>query len=68
VPERTVSVKSTMTEKEAQMVDSLGDYLKEEGKINRNSRSEVVRYAIRTLGNVIMSRIEQRRYGGKRYG
>jgi len=59
-------VKSTMTEKEAQMVDSLGDYLKEEGKINRNSRSEVVRYAVRTLGNVIMSRIEQRRYGGGR--
>jgi len=66
VPERTVSVKSTMTEKEAQMVDSLGDYLKEEGKINRNSRSEVVRYAVRTLGNVILSRIEQRRYGGGR--
>jgi len=65
VPERTVSIKSTVTEKEAQMVDSLGDYLKEEGKINRNSRSEVIRYAIRTLGNVIMSRIEQRRYGGK---
>jgi len=48
------------------MVDSLGDYLKEEGKINRNSRSEVVRYAVRTLGNVILSRIEQRRYGSGR--
>jgi len=62
--EKTVQLKSRVTEKEAQMVDALADYLREEEKINRNSRSEVIRYAIRILGNMILSQIERRRYGG----
>jgi len=63
---KVVQIKSRVSEKEAQMVDALADYLKEEGKINRSSRSEVIRYAIRVLGNTVLSHIERRRYGGGR--
>jgi len=54
-----------MSPKEIQMVDSLGDYLKEEGKLRESNRSNVVRYSVRFLANAIMSQIEKRRYGGE---
>jgi len=66
MPEKAETVNVRMSPKEVQMIDSLGDYLNEEGKLQGNNRSNVVRYSVRFLANAIMSQIEERRYGGGR--
>jgi len=66
--EKVETVNVRMTPKEAQMLDKIALYLKEEGRLEENTRSHAVRYLIYAFRNIIHKEIEQRRYGGRRRG
>jgi len=63
--EKAETVNVRMTPKEKKMLEVLGDYLKDEGKIERNNRSSTVRWFIHAFTDMLLSEFEKRRYGGK---
>jgi Arc/MetJ-type ribon-helix-helix transcriptional regulator len=59
---KTEVVTVKMSEAELEALDSLIPVLRESGRIPSESRSEVIRLAVRVLLNQVLSEVEARRF------